>query len=135
MILGREHAWATLYNPSRVTLKSAKEFARETVNMAAQYFDWLTADDVEKENLVPRGGGAVVRHGLTKAAVFRDLDGTFHECSAMCPHLGAVVCWNHAEKTWDCPAHGSRYDRYGKVLNGPANSNLKPIDAHVPHSH
>ena len=129
LICGRKNPWKELYNPSRVTLGAAKDFAAETANMAAQYTDWLTAGDLDKEKLVPRGRGAVVRHGLTKIAVYRDLDGTFHECSAVCPHLGAIVNWNDAEKTWDCPAHGSRYDPFGAVLNGPANKGLKPLES------
>ena len=128
LILGRQSPWTELYNPSRVTFGAAKDFAMENLNMAAQYVDWLTAGDAERERLVPRGCGAVVRHGWKKVAVYRDENGETHECSAVCPHLGAMVRWNHGEKTWDCPAHGSRYDRFGKVLNGPANSNLKPID-------
>jgi glycine/D-amino acid oxidase-like deaminating enzyme/nitrite reductase/ring-hydroxylating ferredoxin subunit len=130
LILGRENPWAKLYDPSRVTFSAAKDFARENVNMAAQYVDWLTAGDVERDQLVPRGSGRVVRHGFAKIAVYRDLDGTFHECSAVCPHLGAIVSWNDGEKTWDCPAHGSRYDCFGKVLNGPANADLKPVEVH-----
>lgn len=129
LILGRPNAWADLYNPSRVTLKATGEFAKETVNMAAQYADWLTAGDVEKDRLVPCGTGAIVRHGLKKIAVFRDADGTFHECSAVCPHLGGIVHWNATEKTWDCPAHGSRFDRFGQVLNGPANKDLNAIES------
>lgn len=129
LIQGWENPWTTLYNPSRVRLKAAKDFTTENVNMAAQYLDWLTTGDVDKDKMVARGCGAIVRHGLTKAAVFRDEDGTFHECSAVCPHLGAIVTWNPGEKTWDCPAHGSRFDRFGQVLNGPANENLKPLDA------
>jgi Rieske Fe-S protein len=131
LILGRENPWSKLYDPSRVKFLAAKDYARENLNMAAQYADWLTAGDVDKENLVPRGSGAVVRHGLKKVAVYRDDNGELHECSAVCPHLGAIVCWNHGEKTWDCPAHGSRYDRFGKVLNGPANSDLKPVEVPV----
>lgn len=131
LITGRKNPWAELYNPSRVTLSAAGEFAKETVNMAAQYADWLTAGDVEKDRLVPPGTGAVVRHGLGKIAVYRDEAGNFHECSAKCPHLGAVVSWNHTEKTWDCPAHGSRFDRFGKVLNGPANKDLHPVAQHA----
>lgn len=129
LIQGWVNPWAALYNPSRVRLKAAKEFTVENANMAAQYLDWLTAGDLDKDRHVARGCGAIVRHGLTKAAVYRDEEGNFHECSAVCPHLGAIVTWNQAEKTWDCPAHGSRYDRFGQVLNGPANSNLKPLDA------
>lgn len=131
LILGRENPWTNLYCPSRVTMGAAANYARETVNMVAQFADWLTAGDVEKNRLIPPGSGAIVRHGLTKIAVYREADGTFQECSAVCPHLGGIVCWNHAEKTWDCPAHGSRFDRLGKVLHGPANQDLCPIEAHV----
>jgi nitrite reductase/ring-hydroxylating ferredoxin subunit len=78
--------------------------------------------------MVPPGYGAVVHHGLKKIAVYCDDAGRLHERSAVCPHLGGIVAWNHSEKTWDCPCHGSRFDRLGKVVNGPANSNLSPIE-------
>lgn len=128
LIVEGEHRWAELYSPSRVTLRATSEFVKESANMAAQYFDWLTAGDVEKERLVAPGTGAVVRHGLTKLAVYRAPDGSFHECSAVCPHLGGIVSWNHAEQTWDCPAHGSRFDCFGRVVNGPANSDLRTAE-------
>lgn len=129
LISGRENKWERLYHPSRIKLRAVGDYGRENANMAAQYVDWLTTGDVEKDQLVARGTGAIVRHGLTKVAIYRDLDGAFHECSAICPHLGAIVTWNEGEKTWDCPAHGSRFDRLGQVLNGPANSNLHPHEA------
>ena len=42
-----------------------------------------------------------------------------------CPHLGCVLKWNSAERTWDCPCHGSRFDQEGRLLNNPANGDLK----------
>ena len=71
----------------------------------------------------------MVRRGLAKLAVYRDADGRAHALSAVCPHLGCLVQWNDAEKTWDCPCHGSRFDKRGKVVNGPANSDLPPAPA------
>jgi glycine/D-amino acid oxidase-like deaminating enzyme/nitrite reductase/ring-hydroxylating ferredoxin subunit len=131
LIMGRKNPWTDLYNPSRVTIGAVENYAHETVNMVAQFSDWLTAGDVEKDQLVPPGTGAIVRHGLAKVAVYREANGTYRECLAVCPHLGGIVCWNHAEKTWDCPAHGSRFDRLGKVLHGPANQDLYPIEVHA----
>ena len=128
LIQGKDNAWSTLYDPSRKTLSALSAFAKENLNVAAQYADWATPGDVEEDVLVPPGSGAVVRRGLKKIAVYCDDAGQLHECSAVCPHLGGIVAWNHSEKTWDCPCHGSRFDKSGKVLNGPAISNLSPVE-------
>lgn len=124
LILGRENPWATLYDPSRKTLRAAGEFAKENLNVARQYADLVTGGDVGSAEDVRPGTGAVVRRGLSKVAVYRDEQGNTRQRSAICPHLGCVVDWNDAEKTWDCPCHGSRFDRLGRVINGPANRDL-----------
>ncbi|HEX2100146.1 MAG TPA: FAD-dependent oxidoreductase [Candidatus Synoicihabitans sp.] len=132
LIAGRENPWAKLYDPSRVSLKSAKEFATANANVAARYADWVTSGDVAEPREIALGSGAIVRRGLSKSAVFRDVDGSLHACSAVCPHLGGIVTWNHAEQTFDCPLHGSRFDRYGNVLNGPANRGLQRLPPPAP---
>ena len=124
LILGRKNAWADLYDPSRISLRAASNFAKENLNVVAQFGDYATAGDVGEEHTIETGTGALVRHGLKKVAAYRDTQGALHKCSAVCPHLGCIVNWNHVEKTWDCPCHGSRFDPYGKVLNGPANVGL-----------
>jgi Rieske Fe-S protein len=126
LILGRKNEWATLYDPSRKTLRAAKEFVKENLNVAEQFIDLVIPGEVESAAEVPRGSGAIVRRGLLKIAVYRDEAGTVHELSALCRHLGCVVDWNSLEKTWDCPCHGSRYDATGHVIMGPANSDLPP---------
>ena len=128
LILGRTNPWEALYDPSRVRLGAAADFARENSNVALQYTDWLTGGDVASAEDVKPGTGAIVRRGLEKIAVYRDPQGQLHERLAACPHLGCVVHWNRAETTWDCPCHGSRFDRYGKVINGPANHDLAPAE-------
>jgi Rieske Fe-S protein len=128
LIVGRLNPWTSLYDPARKTLRAAGEFGKENLNVLVQYGDWLTGGDVASAKEIQPGSGAVVRRGLTKVAVYRDEHGATHECSAVCPHLGCIVAWNQAEKSWDCPCHGSRFDRYGQVLIGPANGNLEELD-------
>lgn len=128
LIVGRDNPWAPVYEPSRKTLGALGVFAQEAVNMAAQYTDWLTAGDVPSVDAIASDSGAVLRRGLTKVAVYRDENGDLHERSAVCGHLGCIVRWNPTENTWDCPCHGSRFDKLGKVINGPANSDLAPAD-------
>jgi glycine/D-amino acid oxidase-like deaminating enzyme/nitrite reductase/ring-hydroxylating ferredoxin subunit len=126
MLGGRSSPWEKLYDPSRLHMRALGTFAKENINAVGQYTDWLGPADVKDENEIALGSGAVVRRGLHRLAVYRDLDGTLHERSAVCPHLGGVVCWNSVEKSWDCPVHGSRFDPKGHVLCGPANADLAP---------
>ena len=120
LIAGRENPWAALYDPSRKTLGAIGEFAKENLNVAAQYTDLATPGDVESVEEIKPGEGRVVRRGLTKVAAYRDPAGALHERSAVCTHLGCVVQWNSGEKTWDCPCHGSRFDcTDGHPVNGP----------------
>jgi nitrite reductase/ring-hydroxylating ferredoxin subunit len=127
LILGRANEWAALYDPARKPLRAPGEYLKEAANMAAQYTTWVTGGDVESVDQIARGSGAVLRRGLSKVAVYRDERGVLHERSAVCTHLGCIVRWNEAEKTWDCPCHGSRFDKLGDVINGPANSGLTPV--------
>lgn len=131
LIEGRENPWATLYDLSRKSLRAVGEFARENLNVAIQYADLVTPGDVEVPAEIPLDSGAIVRNGARKLAVYRDRQGKTHRCSAVCPHLGCIVDWNHAERTWDCPCHGSRFDAYGKVINGPANVDLAEVPDEV----
>lgn len=129
LIMQRPSPWAPLYDPSRHTMGAAGEFLRESLNVAAQYADWVTGGDVDNEEQIARGQGTILREGLTKIAAYRDEQGIMHKCSAVCPHLNCIVAWNHTESTWDCPCHGSRFDKFGTALNGPAIDNLTPIVA------
>jgi glycine/D-amino acid oxidase-like deaminating enzyme/nitrite reductase/ring-hydroxylating ferredoxin subunit len=128
LIQERDNDWAALYDPSRKSLKSIGTFVQENLNVAAQYADWVSAGDIGSEDQIPKDSGAVLRSGVQKVAVYRDEEGTVHRRSAVCPHLKCIVAWDSIERTWNCPCHGSRFDAYGKVLNGPANSDLSPIE-------
>lgn len=68
---------------------------------------------------VPQGGALVFRD--ERLAVMRD-DAGFYALSLVCTHLGCTVVVT--ENTLSCPCHGSRFDRQGKVLSGPADRSL-----------
>jgi glycine/D-amino acid oxidase-like deaminating enzyme/nitrite reductase/ring-hydroxylating ferredoxin subunit len=124
LIVGRENPWAGLYDPSRKTLRAARRYAQENVKTVSQYADWFKPGDLEDARDLASGEGAVLRRGLRKIAVYRDEKGELCAHSAVCPHLGCIVQWNSSEKTWDCPCHGSRFDRWGTVIVGPARRDL-----------
>jgi nucleotide-binding universal stress UspA family protein/nitrite reductase/ring-hydroxylating ferredoxin subunit len=77
------------------------------------------------EDLRPGSGGVVLAAGRPVAA-FLDEQGVLHASSPRCTHMGCTVDWNEAERTWDCPCHGSRYDLDGHVIHGPATKDLDP---------
>jgi Rieske Fe-S protein len=130
LIMGRDNPWATLYNPSRRMSKfgALRDLIGENLNVVAQFSDYVTSGDVASVDEIPPDEGALVRRGLSKVAVYRDGRGVLHERSAVCTHLGCLVAWNSGEKSWDCPCHGSRFDAYGRVIDGPANIDLPPAE-------
>jgi Rieske Fe-S protein len=133
LIVGRSNPWAGIYDPARKPVQAAWEYLKENLNVAGQYAAWLTGGDLESVYEIPPGEGAVLRRGLSKVAVYRAEPGAdgrevFVERSAVCPHLGCVVGWNRAEKTWDCPCHGSRFHPDGAVRNGPSTADLSPAE-------
>lgn len=127
LILEKDNPWKNLYEPSRKTVTAALEFISEAFNMVSQYRDWLTPGDMQKIDVLPPGEGIILRNGIKKIAVYKDMQNRIHIHSAFCPHLGGCVRWNSGEKSWDCPCHGSRFDGCGNVMNGPAISNLDDL--------
>lgn len=128
LITEQENPWVKLFDPGRVTMRAGGTFAAENLNVAKEYLDWVTPGDDVEEDEIFSGEGAVIRQGMSKVAVYRDDNGEIFRMSAVCPHLGGIVHWNSAEKTWDCPCHGSRFNAKGDVINGPAHTCLKPVE-------
>jgi glycine/D-amino acid oxidase-like deaminating enzyme/nitrite reductase/ring-hydroxylating ferredoxin subunit len=131
LIAGRDNPWAELFDSTRFKpLASATEFVKENVNVGAHFVgDHLAPPDVRSVGSIAPGEAAFVRRGAGKVAAYRDEQGTLHAVSAVCTHLGCQVQWNSAERSWDCPCHGSRFDVDGRVIQGPAVKDLEPKPA------
>lgn len=103
--------WGALFDP----LRSAGENLNQSSDSQTQIDD-LAALEV--------GDGGVITLGEDKLAVWRDDAGALHALSAACTHMGCPVTWNNADRTWDCPCHGSIFEADGSVRHGPAREPL-----------
>ena len=124
LILGRQNPWSSMYDPGRKIIHGFSEYVTEQANTLSQYSDWVKGGEVSSISDIPIGEGAIVQEGADKLAVYHDSDGKIHTVSAVCTHLGCIVHFNSAERSWDCPCHGSRFDIDGEVLHGPASAPL-----------
>jgi glycine/D-amino acid oxidase-like deaminating enzyme/nitrite reductase/ring-hydroxylating ferredoxin subunit len=122
--------WAGLYDPARINMKSLPSFVKKGGHDAKRLIgDRLkNRKTTDQTNELPVGAGAVFEISGEKVAVHRDEQGAAHAVSAVCTHLGCIVAWNDAERTWDCPCHGSRFEIDGTVLQGPAVAELEARD-------
>ncbi len=129
-IAGRPNAWAETFSPNRLSLRSA----HEVMQLGAKFSADLVGDRVRPPQAlftdsIPAGEARVVADGLGKKGVFRDDSGQLHAVSLRCTHLGCLLRFNAAERSWDCPCHGSRFSVDGTVLEGPA---VHPLDRRDP---
>ena len=131
---GRSSPWAEVFDARRVNPRAAaSEFVKENADVGRRFvvdrLKRLRAPSVE--GLAP-GEGGIVDLGGRKVAACRDADGTVHAVQPTCTHLGCTVAWNPAERSWDCPCHGSRFTPEGQVLNGPAVRDLEAVPEEAP---
>ena len=128
--------WSKLYNPSRLPpVRTLPSTLAHDVQINAQYKRFVQSDISDIEDLQPGTGGVINAADTHKPlAVYKDEGGEVHRFSALCPHLQGVVCWNDAEKSWDCPVHGSRFSKDGVCVMGPAKAGLVPADQNAEES-
>ena len=129
-ICGIDNPWAELYDPARFTpIKSARNFFKENLNVASQYLkDYVKSPEVDSPDQIACGCGALTEINGSKVAAYRDDANHLYLLSPICTHLRCVVHWNRAERSWDCPCHGSRFQYDGQVIEGPALAPLAPFD-------
>lgn len=125
LVQGNENPYAELYDATRATPFLKPDLIKNGLDVATRWvgdrFKGLQASSLDE---LPKGEGKLLTLNNEKIAAYRDQQGTVHAVSAVCPHLACIVNWNNAEKSWDCPCHGSRFSCDGEVLQGPSVKNL-----------
>ncbi|MGD6802598.1 FAD-dependent oxidoreductase [Rossellomorea vietnamensis] len=127
-VLGRENRFEELFAPSRFNANpTVKNFIKENADVAKEFVKGkLDKNDRRLEELENGEGGVVTLDGK-RAGAYRNDHGEVTVVDTTCTHMGCELGWNNAEKSWDCPCHGSRFSACGDVIEGPAVKPLKKI--------
>jgi len=129
LILNRENPYVELYKPSRFYADpSLKKFFMENGDMVKHLLKGKLEIPVKEIHELNNEEGAPVLIDGHRKGAYKDSDGNVHIVDTTCTHAGCEVNWNHAERSWDCPCHGSRFSFTGEVLEGPAEKPLQKYD-------
>ncbi len=126
---GKDSPYSKLFSPARMKpLTGLGEFIKENADVAYRFVaDRFTSEELTTFKDIPNGTGKIVKLQGKQIALYKDEDGTVHTLNPTCTHAGCIVNFNAAEKSWDCPCHGGRFDVDGNVLTGPPRLNLEKI--------
>ncbi|MGJ7922229.1 FAD-dependent oxidoreductase [Neobacillus sp. LXY-4] len=128
-VLGKENKFQKLFNPSRFYINpSLKNFFVENGDVVKHLIKGKLEITNLNPNLLPNDEGAVISINGERKGAYKDKEGTLHIVDTTCTHVGCEVEWNCAERTWDCPCHGSRFSYTGEVVEGPAEKPLQKYD-------
>lgn len=125
LIIKGDSPWATVYSPSRFfsSGSSLKTFIIQNANVAKDLLSGKLGQ-VSPSRELENGEGEIVSYEGNRIGVYKDEQGEVHMVDTTCTHLGCELAWNSAEKTWDCPCHGSRFSYEGDIVEGPAINRL-----------
>lgn len=128
LITTGDNPWAQVYSPSRfITSPSAlKTFVGINLSVAEKYISGKLEQPDENVD-IKKGEAKLVQIDDQRIGAYRDAEGTLHMVDTTCTHLGCEIHWNDAEKSWDCPCHGSRFTYEGEIVEGPAINKLHHV--------
>ena len=130
LVTNQPDKYSELFAPSRIKpITGFKEFVTENADAAFHFIaDRFSVHKVDSVNKIPNGSAEVIQLDGNKIAVYKDETGKVFALNPVCTHAKCIVSWNTAEKSWDCPCHGGRFDVEGTVLTGPPRKNLQKIN-------
>lgn len=129
MITKGNSRYSKVFNPSRVKpVAGFSNFVKEAADVVANLIGGrFNADQIDSVSELANGEARIAKIDGHTLAMYRDENGKLHALSSACTHIKCTVGWNNAEKTWDCPCHGTRYNYDGVMVTGPARRDLEII--------
>ncbi|HKP31860.1 MAG TPA: FAD-dependent oxidoreductase [Chitinophagaceae bacterium] len=129
MIAKGSSKYQELFDPNRIKPVAGFEaFVKEAADVVGHMIKSPFAGAKIKElSELAHGEARVVKYEGHRIALYKDDKGKVFAVNPTCPHAKCSVAWNMAEKSWDCPCHGSRFAADGKMLSGPSMSDLQHV--------
>ena len=126
LLLDRANPWAAAFDATRIKpAAGGANFVSENLSTGVHLVEGYVRGRARSIGDLSPGEGAVLKLNGERVAVFKDERGRVQAVSAVCTHLRCILGWNPADRTWDCPCHGSRFDLEGAVIHGPATARLE----------
>jgi glycine/D-amino acid oxidase-like deaminating enzyme/nitrite reductase/ring-hydroxylating ferredoxin subunit len=130
VILGKDNDYADLFSPARIKpVAGFVDFVKENADVAYHFIaDRFAADEIDTLKELESDSGSIIKYKGEKLAVYKDAEGKVTALNPVCTHAKCIVSFNPAEKSWDCPCHGGRFNVDGKVLTGPPRADLQKVN-------
>lgn len=130
LITKKENKYEEIFKATRVNPIVNKD---EVKNMISQTVKSIVVDRIINEDSIEikelkQDEAKIFEYKGKKIGIYKSLEGKIYAVRPICTHLGCVLSWNSADKTWDCPCHGSRFDFKGKNLYNPALKDLELVN-------
>ncbi|MEO6454441.1 MAG: FAD-dependent oxidoreductase [Ginsengibacter sp.] len=130
LIVAGTSKYEKIFNPNRIKpVAGFANFVKESADVVGEFIGkWFSSSKINELSEIAKDEARVVKYEGHSIALYKDENGNFHAVNPACTHINCVVGWNNAEKTWDCPCHGSRFSMDGEMLTAPARKDLEKID-------
>jgi glycine/D-amino acid oxidase-like deaminating enzyme/nitrite reductase/ring-hydroxylating ferredoxin subunit len=130
LIVKGDSEYKKLFDPGRIKpVAGFSNFVKEAADVVGNLAGkWFVSSKIREIAELAHGEARVVKYEGQSIALYKDENGGLHAVDPACTHINCKVAWNTAEKTWDCPCHGSRFNADGIVFTAPARKDLAKID-------
>jgi nitrite reductase/ring-hydroxylating ferredoxin subunit len=130
LIVKGDSEYKKLFEPGRIKpVAGFSNFVKEAADVVGNLAGkWFVSSKIREIAELAHGEARVVKYEGQSIALYKDENGGLHAVDPACTHINCKVAWNTAEKTWDCPCHGSRFNADGIVFTAPARKDLAKID-------